>query len=152
MTLAETLQHHLKDAMRSKDSVRLRTIRALRAALTEKEIAEREGGTAELTPEQMLSVVQKQAKQRRDSIEQYEAAGRDDLAEKERAELAIIESYLPEQASDDDIREVLHDVIAATGAASPRDIGKVMGVAMKRLRGKADGRRINAIVRDLLGD
>lgn len=152
MTLAETLQHDLKDAMRAKDAVRLRTIRALRAALTEKEIAEREGGSAELTPDQMLAVVQKQAKQRRDAIEQYEAASRDDLAQKERDELAVIEAYLPAQASDDDIRAVLHDVIAATGAASPRDMGKVMGVAMKRLRGKADGRRINEIVRELLGD
>ena len=118
----------------------------------EKEIAEREGGTATLTEQQVQAVVQKQAKQRRDAIEQYEAAEREDLAEKEREELAIIEAYLPEQMDDDEIRRVLHEVIAATGAASPRDMGKVMGAAMQRLRGKADGRRINEIVRELLSD
>ncbi|RMF59367.1 MAG: GatB/YqeY domain-containing protein, partial [Bacteroidetes bacterium] len=89
MSLKERLTQDLKDAMRNRDAVRLRTIRSLRAALLEKEIEERSGGEATLTEEQELAVLQKQAKQRRDAIEQYEQAGREDLAEKEREELAV---------------------------------------------------------------
>ncbi|MDX1546483.1 MAG: GatB/YqeY domain-containing protein [Rhodothermales bacterium] len=148
--LKDQIQQDLKAAMRAKDAVRLRTVRSLRAALQTREIALREGGEAELSEQEELAVVQKQAKQRRDAIEQYEAAGRDDLAAKEREELAVIEEYLPQQLGDDAIRAVLHEVIAATGAASPRDVGKVMGAAIKRLRGRADGRRINELARELL--
>jgi hypothetical protein len=151
MTLTDQLQADLKDAMRAKDKVRLRTIRSLRTALTEKEI-ELRSSSETVSEEDALRVVQKQAKQRRDAIEQYEEAGRADLAQKEQDELEIIESYLPEQLGDDEIRKVLHEIIAATGAASPRDMGKVMGAAMKRLRGRADGRRINELARDLLTD
>ncbi len=146
-TLAEQLTTDLKDAMRAKDPVRLRTIRSLRAALKEKEIEMRQGGVATLTEEDSLAVVQKQAKQRRDAIAQYEAAGREDLAQKEREELAVIESYLPKQLSDDEIRTVVDGIIAATGAASMSDMGKVMGPAMQQLRGRADGRRVQEIVR-----
>lgn len=149
MTLTDQLQADLKDAMRAKDRVRLRTIRSLRTALTEKEIELRSSSEA-MSDEDALRVVQKQAKQRRDAIEQYAEAGRDDLVRKEEEELAIIETYLPEQLGDDAIRKVLHEIIAATGAASPRDMGKVMGAAMKRLRGRADGRRINELAQELL--
>lgn len=148
--LKEQLMSNLKDAMRAKDAVRLRTIRSLRAALMEKEIAEREGGEATLNDEQELAVVQKQAKQRRDAIVQYEEAGRDDLAAIEREELEIIAEYLPEQLGDDEIRKVVQELITTTGAASMQDMGKVMGGAMQRLKGRADGRRINGIVRELL--
>ncbi|RMH54807.1 MAG: GatB/YqeY domain-containing protein [Bacteroidetes bacterium] len=146
-TLADQLTADLKDAMRAKDPVRLRTIRSLRAALKEKEIEMRQGGVATLTEEDSLAVVQKQAKQRRDAIEQYEAAGREDLAQKEREELAVIESYLPKQLSDDEIRTVVDGIIASTGATSMSDMGKVMGPAMQQLRGRADGRRVQEIVR-----
>lgn len=149
MTLTDQLQADLKDAMRAKDRVRLRTIRSLRTALTEKEIELRSSSEA-MSDEDALRVVQKQAKQRRDAIEQYAEAGRDDLVRKEEEELEIIETYLPEQLGDDAIRKVLHEIIAATGAASPRDMGKVMGAAMKRLRGRADGRRINELAQELL--
>ena len=148
--LKDKLNDELKAAMRAKDAVRLRTIRALRAALLEKEIEERSGGEATLTEEQEMAVIQKQAKQRRDAMAQYEEAGREDLAAKEREELEIIDTYLPEQLDDDAIRTVLREVIAATGATSPQDMGKVMGAAMQRLRGRADGRRINELVRSLL--
>lgn len=148
--LKERLNEDLKAAMRARDEVRLRTIRSLRAALTEREIELRPGGTNELTEEQELAVVQKQAKQRRDAIEQYEAAGRDDLARREHEELAIIESYLPRQLGDDEIRTIVRDVIAETGASSARDMGKVMGAVMGRLRGRADGRRVQEITRALL--
>ncbi len=150
MSLKERLTQDLKDAMRNRDAVRLRTIRSLRAALLEKEIEERTGGEATLTEEQELAVLQKQAKQRRDAIEQYEQAGREDLAEKEREELAVITSYLPRPLSEEEIREVLLEIIRETGASSPRDMGKVMGPAMSRLRGRADGRTVQALARTLL--
>jgi|SRR5690554_7295050 uncharacterized protein YqeY len=148
--LKDRISEDLKDAMRARDEVRLRTLRSLRAALLEREIAERTGGVAELSDEQALSVLQKQAKQRRDSIEQFVGAGREDLAENERQELAIIESYLPKQLSDDEIREELRKIIAEVGASSAAEIGKVMGPAMQRLKGKADGKRIQMIARELL--
>lgn len=148
--LKDRISEDLKDAMRARDEVRLRTLRSLRAALLEREIAERTGGVAELSDEQALSVLQKQAKQRRDSIEQFVGAGREDLAENERQELAIIESYLPKQLSDDEIREELRKIIAEVGASSAAEIGKVMGPAMQRLKGKSDGKRIQMIARELL--
>ena len=150
MGMKETLSEALKEAMRSKDQVRLRTIRSLRAALQEKEIAEREGGKATLSEAQEVDVLQKQAKQRRDAISQYEAAGRTDLAEKEREELAVIEGYLPAQLTEDELRSTVHQIIVGVGASSPRDMGKVMGEAMKQLRGKADGRRVQAAVQEIL--
>ena len=151
MDLRALLDEDLKAAMRAKDPVRLRTIRSLRAALLEREIDERHGGEAHLTDAQVQAVLQKQAKQRRDAIAQFEAAGRDDLVEKEREELEIIEGYLPEQLGDDEIRDVLREIIDQTGAASMRDMGKVMGPAMQRLAGRADGKRVNALVREMLG-
>lgn len=152
MTFIERLQEDLKDAMRGKEKVRLRTIRSLRAALLEKEIELRTEGEAALTDEVALSVVQKQAKKRRDSIEQYQAASRADLAAQEQAELEILEAYLPAQASDEELKAVIQDIIASTGASSMADMGKVMGPAMGRLRGQADGRRISEIARELLSE
>ena len=150
MSLIDQLPEDLKQAMKAKDRVRLRTIRSLRAALKEKEIKERQGGEAHLSEEEVLAVVQKQAKQRRDAIIQYEQAGRDDLVAKEREELEIIEAYLPKQLGDDEIRRVVHEIVTTTGASSMRDIGKVMGAAMEQLKGRADGRRISEIAKALL--
>ncbi len=152
MSLQEKLAEDLKAAMRSRDAVRLRTIRSLRAALMEREIAERSGGAAVLTEEQELAVVQKQAKQRRDALEQYDRAGREDLAAKEREELEVLKDYLPRQLDEGEVRTVVQRVIAETGASSPRDMGKVMGLAMKQLRGKADGRMVQAVARELLSE
>ena len=140
----------MKDAMRSKDRVRLQTIRLVRAAIKQKEIDSRIAGVSEITDEDAVSVLQKQAKQRRDSITQFRNAGRDDLAEIELAELAIIESYLPEQLSEDKIRSTVEAVIATTGADSMKDMGKVMGPAMNELKGRADGGLVQRIVRELL--
>lgn len=148
--LKDTLAEDLKSAMRAKDEVRLRTIRSLRAALMEKEIELRKGGEGSLTDEQELAVVQKQAKQRRDAIEQYEDAGRDDLRDKEQDELEVIEEYLPRQLSDDEIREVVQDVIESTGAQSQADMGRVMGASMQKLRGRAEGRKVQQIAQELL--
>ncbi len=150
MNLIDQLPEDLKQAMKAKDRVRLRTIRSLRAALQEKEIKERQGGEAHLSEEQVLAVVQKQAKQRREAIIQYEQAGRDDLVAKEREELEIIEAYLPKQLGDDEIRRVVQEIVTTTGASSLRDMGKVMGAAMEQLKGRADGRRISEIAKALL--
>lgn len=148
--LKDQLGQDLKEAMRAKDDVRLRTIRSLRAALTEREIELRQGGAAVLTEEQEIAVLQKQAKQRRDAIEQFRAAGRDDLAQREEEEYAVIASYLPQQLDDEAIRKVVEAIVAETGASSMKDIGKVMGPAMQQLRGRADGRRVQEAVRAVL--
>ncbi|CAM3286107.1 GatB/YqeY domain-containing protein [Rhodothermus bifroesti] len=150
MMLKERLTEDLKAAMRARDEARLRTIRALRAALLEREIAERKGGKATLTPEQELEVLQKEAKRRREAIEQFQAAGRDDLVQKETEELRIIESYLPRQLNDEEIRKVLEEIIETLGARSVRELGQVMKEAMARLRGQAEGRRISELARELL--
>ena len=148
--LIEQLNQDLKEAMRARDKVRLRTIRLLRAALIEKEIAERRGGEAELSEEQAMAVLQKQAKQRRDSMEQFENAGREDLAVTEREELEVIKEYLPEQLSEDEIRKEVEAIVADVQASSVKDMGRVMGPAMQRLRGKADGKVVQSLVRELL--
>lgn len=132
----------MKDALRAKENVRLGAIRMLSAALLEKE---KEGRGAPSEADE-TAIVQRQAKQRRDSIEQFRAAGRDDLAEKEEAELAIIEHYLPAQLSDDEIAKVVAEVVAGAGASGPEAMGRVMGEAMKRLRGQADGGRVRSAV------
>lgn len=151
----EKLQEDLKNAMRSQDKVRLRTIRSLRAALQQKVIELRGEGKLDsdrddLTDEQSLSVVQKQAKQRRDSIEQFEAADREDLASKERDELDVIETYLPAQLSDEQIVEEVQAIVDEKGAEGMKDMGKVMGAAMNKLKGRADGNAVQQAARSIL--
>jgi hypothetical protein len=149
--LKERLQEDIKTAMKARDEVRLRTVRSLRAALMEREIELRTGGTATLTHEQEMAVVQKQAKQRRDAAEQYRDAGRGDLVKKEEDELVIIDEYLPRQMGDEELGALVREVVKETGAESMRDMGKVMGAAMPRVQGKADGKRVQAAVRAALG-
>lgn len=132
--------------MRAKDGVRLGAVRLLRAAVLEKE----KSGSGPATDDDVTAIVQKQAKQRRDAIEQFRAAGRDDLADKEAAELAVIEGYLPAQATDDEVRAVVGELIRKAGAAGPADVGRVMGPAMGALKGKAEGHRVRAAVEALL--
>lgn len=148
--LKDQLNADLKDAMRAKDAIRLRTIRSLRAALMEREIEQRSGGEATLSADDEQAVLLKQAKQRRDALEQYVAADREDLASKEREELAVLESYLPEQLDEEGVRKVVAAVIAETGASGPADMGRVMGAAMGKLRGQADGKLVQAAAKDLL--
>jgi uncharacterized protein YqeY len=145
--LEDQIADDLKAAMRAKDDARRRALRSLRAALAEKA---RTGG--ELAEEDEREVLQKQAKQRREALQQYEDAGRDDLAEKERAELAVIEDYLPERLSDEELDRELEAIIEETGAASMSDMGRVMGTAMDRLRGRAQGGRVQKHVQALLSD
>lgn len=150
MTLRERLSADLKDALRARDEVRLRSIRALSAALQTAEIARREGGTATLSDDDVLAVVQKQAKQRRESIAQFETAGRADLVATEQEELDVLEAYLPQQLSDEQIQAAVAEIVAATGASGPQAMGRVMGAAMARLRGQADGSRVQAAVKAAL--
>ncbi len=144
--LKETLARDLKDAMRQQDKVRLGAIRMVQSAITEREKA----GTGPISEDDVLAVVTKQAKQRRDSIRQFRDAGRDDLAEREEAELGYIEAYLPAQASDEDIHRVVHEIVQRTGATSMKDMGRVMGEAMSALKGVAEGSRVQAVVKALL--
>ncbi|MDJ0601233.1 MAG: GatB/YqeY domain-containing protein [Crocosphaera sp.] len=145
--LKEKLTEDIKQAMKAKDKIRLETVRSLKKFVLEKEVEVRPKGQTELTSEQELEVLAQQAKQRRDSIEQYRQGGRDDLADKEAQELAIIETYLPAQLSTEEIESIIDKIIGSVGATSPKDMGKVMGPAMKELKGKADGKQVQEIVK-----
>lgn len=151
MSIKEQIISDLKDAMKAKEQDKLRVLRSLKAKLMEKEIAERTGGEATLSDEQALQVLTKAAKQRKESIDQFQKGGREDLVENEEKELAIIEAYLPEMMSEDDIRAIVKDKITAMGASGPQDMGKVMGSLMGQLRGKADGSLISKLVKEELG-
>jgi hypothetical protein len=146
MALRERLLEDLNAAMRRGDVTERETIRLLRSALNYAEI-ERQGP---LSPEVELAVIQREIKRRREAIEQYERAGRPDRAAQERAELAVLERYVPAMLSAEEITTAAREVIAEVGAQGPRDVGKVMGPLMARLRGRADGALVNRIVRDLL--
>lgn len=150
-SLKERIADDLKEAMRAQDDIRRRTLRSLRSALMKEEISKREGGKGELNEQQELSVLQKEAKQRRESMEQFDEAGRKDLAQREREELAVIEEYLPQKLSDEELRDKLEAIIDDVGASSMADMGKVMGRAMGELRGRADGNRVREMVESLLG-
>jgi hypothetical protein len=148
MNLTDVIQADIKEAMKSGDKLRLETLRSIRAGILEFEKA---GLDRPMTDEDAISILTKAAKKRKDAIEQYLAAGRPDAAATEEAELAIIQGYLPAQMSRDEVAAVLADVIAAIGATGPSDVGKVMGAAMKQLKGKADGTLIQAVAKELLG-
>ncbi|ACF13035.1 conserved hypothetical protein [Chloroherpeton thalassium ATCC 35110] len=151
MSLKQQINEDLKSAMKSKEQNRINAVRSIRAALLEKEVSIRVGGQGELTAEQEMEVLMSLAKRRKDSIEQFKSAGREDLVEQEAAELAVLEIYLPKQLSEDEIRETVEKIIAEVGAASAKDFGKVMGAAMKALKGKADGNLIQQIAKEKLG-
>jgi uncharacterized protein YqeY len=152
-SILQRVKTDLKAAMKAQDEVRRRTLRSLRAALANKEIEQRdEGADPTLSKQQELAVVQKQVKQRRESIEQYEEAGREDLVETERDEMEILEEYLPERLSDDELADRIDAIVDAVGATSMADMGAVMGRAMDELRGRVDGNRVRERVQDVLSD
>lgn len=150
MSIKDDILNDLKQAMREKDQDKLRVLRSLKSKILEKEIAERKEGKSELSDDQVGDVLMKAAKQRKDSIDQYESGNRTDLAETEKKELEIIESYLPEQMSEDDIRKLVKETIDSVGASDASDMGKVMGALMPKVKGKADGSVVNRIVREEL--
>lgn len=150
MSLKKRILDDLKSAMKAKEADKLNVLRSLKAKLLEKEISERKGGEASLSDEQVVEVLMKAAKQRKESIDQFEEGGRDDLADKEKFELEIIEKYLPEMMDEDEIREEVQAQIDKMGAADMSDMGKVMGALMGRLKGKAEGATISKIVKEEL--
>ncbi len=147
MTLEEKINTDLKEAMKAKNKLALRGIRAIKSAIL---LSKTDGSGTDLTEESEIKLLQKLVKQRRDSLEIYEKQNREDLAVTEREEIAIIEKYLPAQMSEADLEPVIAGIIAQTGAASMKDMGKVMGMASKQLAGKADGKLISGVVKRLL--
>ena len=153
MSMKDTLAEDLKNAMRAGDEVRKSTLRLLLTAITKAEVPGEDDpatGRQALDDEQVLVVIGSQAKQRRQSIEAFQKAGRDDLVQKEQAELEVLQAYLPAQLSREDIVSEARKVMDETGASSPTDKGKVMPVLMKRLGDRAAGRTVNEVVTQLL--
>jgi len=147
MSLKDRIQQDVKDAMRAKDKPRLSAIRLITAAIKQREVDER----IELDDVQITAVLDKMAKQRRESISQFEKAGRDDLIAQETMELEIIQSYLPEQLGETEIIALIDSTIQATGATSVKDMGKVMGQLKPKLQGRADMGAVSALIKARLG-
>ena len=147
MSLKERIQTELKEAMKAHDELKVSTLRLLNSSIKNKEIDERKP----LDDEGLLAILSTAAKQRRESIDQYEKGGRQDLADKEKAELAILQSYLPQQLSKDEVAAIIKETIAETGASGAKDMGKVMKALMPKVKGKADGKLVNELVKELLG-
>lgn len=149
MALEQQIMAEMKEAMKSKNEAALRGLRAIKAEIIKAKTEPGAGGEIDEATEQKF--LQKMMKQRRDSLEIFEQQNREDLAEKEREEIAIIERFLPKQLETAEIKTVVLQIIAETGATSAADMGKVMGAASKQLAGKADGKTISVIVKELLG-
>jgi uncharacterized protein YqeY len=148
MSLEQKVMTDLKTAMLAKDEKALRSLRAIKAAILLAKTSEGAGG--DLKEEDEIRLLQKLIKSRKDSLEIYQAQHRSDLAVKEQEEIAIIEKFLPRQMSPDELKIVLQKIIEETGAGSPSDMGRVMGIATKQLAGKIDGKSISTMVKDLL--
>ncbi|SEW14003.1 hypothetical protein SAMN05428988_2418 [Chitinophaga sp. YR573] len=148
MSLELNINAAIKTAMLAKAEADLRALRAIKAAILI--VKTSEGAGADLTEADESKLLQKLAKQRKDSLEIFRQQNREDLAKKEEEELEVIERYLPKQMSEDELRAEITAIIASMGASSPADMGKVMGVASKQLAGKADGKAISALVKELL--
>ena len=149
MALTEIINEDLKAAMKSGDSVKLNTIRSIRAQMIE--LSKRGTGTS-ITPEEEMTALLAAAKKRKEAIEMYEKAGRNDLADQEKRELDIISTYLPKQMSREEVEVIVKKIIGNIGATSSKDFGKVMPVAMKELKGKIDGKLIQEVVKQQLGE
>lgn len=148
MNFFDKISKDLMASMKAKDAPRTRTLQGIKAAMLV--LKTQEGRTAEPTDDEYLKAMQKMAKQRKDSLEIFEKEGREDLAKKEREEIAVLEEYLPKQMDEAEIKAVLEKIIADTGASGMGDLGKVMPIAMKEMGGKADGKAISAVLRSLL--
>jgi uncharacterized protein YqeY len=148
MSLEITINADIKTAMLAKNEAALRGLRAVKSAILLAKTAD--GKTGDLTEEDEMKILQKLVKQRKDSLDVFVAQHREDLAQKERDELEVIEKFMPKQMDENELREALNGIIAAVGAAGAGDMGKVMGAATKQLAGKADGKMISAMVKALL--
>lgn len=145
--LKERINDDIKVALRNKDKDRLVTLRMITAAIKQKEVDER----VELDDARVLAILDKMARQHRDSIQQYESAGRSDLVEKEKAEMAIVQAYLPEQLGEDDLKKLIQAAIESVGATSVKDMGKVMGIIRPQIQGRTDMGKAGELVKALLG-
>jgi uncharacterized protein len=143
MSLKDRITEDMKTAMRAKDTARLGTVRLLLAAMKQKEVDER----VELTDADVLSIIEKMLKQRRESIAQFEKAGRNDLADTEKAEIGVLQAYLPQQMSAAEVAEAIAAAIQESGAAGPKDMGKVMGLLKSRLAGRTDMGTLSGLVK-----
>ena len=148
MSLEKKIMTELKSAMLAKDEAALRSLRAVKAAILLAKTSE--GAQGDLKEEDEVKLLQKLVKQRKDSLEIYNKQNRPDLAKKEEEEIAVISKFLPAQMSPEELRDIISKIIMETGASSPADMGKVMGAANKQLAGKADGKTISGIVKELL--
>lgn len=148
MSLEQKIMAELKTAMLAKDEKTVRSLRAIKAAIINAKTSEGAGG--QIKEEDETRLLQKMVKQRKDSLEIFVQQNREDLAQKEREELEIIERFLPKQVSAEQLREYVSQIIKESGASSPADFGKVMGLASKKLAGQADGKAISAVVKELL--
>jgi uncharacterized protein YqeY len=148
MGLEQKIMTDLKAAMLAKDEVALRSLRAIKAAILLAKTSE--GSTGEIKEEEEIKLLQKLVKSRKDSLEIFQQQNRPELAKKEEEEIAVIEKFLPQQLSIEEVKTAVAAIIASVGASSPADMGKVMGVASKQLAGKADGKTISALVKELL--
>lgn len=146
ISLVERLNQDMKLAMKNKDKLKLSVIRMVKASVKNEEINQ----GSPLTDEQVLAVVTRELKQRRDSLQEFDKAGREDLAAPTREEIEILLEYMPEQMGEDEIRRVVSEAIQQVGAQSKKDLGKVMGVLMPKVKGRADGALVNKIVQELL--
>lgn len=148
MTLKERLQEDLKAAMKSKEQLRLSVIRLAKAAMMNLEIARGH----EITDQEFIEVMAKEFKQRNDAIPEYEKASRMDIVEGLRQEMKILQEYLPEQLSENELREIIKTTIQEVGVTSKKEMGKIMAALMPKVKGKADGKLVNQIVNSLLGE
>ncbi len=148
MSLEQNIMTDLKTAMLAKDEAALRSLRAVKAAILLAKTAE--GSNGELKEEEEIKILQKLVKSRKDSLEIFQQQNRPDLAKKEEEEIAVIEKFLPKQLSAEEVKAAVVAIIASVGATSPADMGKVMGLASKQMAGKADGKTISALVKELL--
>lgn len=149
MTLEQRVTKEMKAAMKSGDKERLTTIRSLRASILE---FAKSGSDKELDEKEEIKMLNQAAKKRKDAIQMYADAGRDELKEKEEKELAIIMEFLPKQLSKDELSKIVDDVITKVGATGPADMGKVMGMTMKEVSGKADGNAVQSVVKEKLNN
>lgn len=148
MSFLEKINADLKEAMKAQDQVALRGIRAIKAAIL---LANTDGSGKEIDDERAIQILQKLVKQRRESLDIFNQQGREDLAKVEREEIHVIERYLPAQMDENELKSELSTIIQELGAQGPKDMGKVMGAASKKLAGRADGKAISSIVKELLG-
>ena len=147
MSIKEQLTADMKEAMKNHEKDRLSVIRLVRGAIRQAEI---DGGHKELNDDEVIGVISKEVKMRKDSIDEFKKGNRDDLVAKTQAEIDVLMPYLPAQLSEDEVRALVKEAVEKTGAKTPKDMGKVMGMASKKMAGRADGRAISTIVKKLL--